>query len=910
MQSTWIWLTAAAMLTACNCNGDNNGDNNGGGDAGDDMAIADDGGGEADADMGMPEEMGGDVGDDMGMLPDGVSIPELQGEVTVRFDEHGVLHAECEVDTDCLAVQGYYHASHRFIQMDIQRRFARGRISGLIGNAALGIDVSMRTIMSTRDGQPLEEVLWESTSESTKEMVTAYTRGVNAWLQDYRLGRNDAQLSAEYDLELIESNEITDWDELDSVASGLILLESLSNRASSDLRRGDDYATLTEDQAFDLLGTMSATQVATMPASGETYDRVQTLTRWPDAAELRPAIERVRRSRSIVREAYEQLMETEAFMGIARDGRASNNWALSGSRTTSGNPILANDPHLDLQNPALWYLVNLDARTNGSGDLHIAGVSLPGLPGILLGHNEEIAWGGTVANLDLSDVYLEELTGDGSAVNFDGDTVDIIEVEHEFDVARSNPETRTLRFVPHHGPVLSYDAAAGEAISLRWAGHDARTDLDMFFGLMTASTVDEARTAIRNSTSTNQNWVVADSNGDIGWFPFNAVPERPWASLSVPPWLPLPGDGSAEWGDAIPNDELPQMVNPTNDFIATANTDPFGTGFDGDPTNEPYGYLYNYGEFGGFRMDAIVRRIEDAGDMHTPEISRDMQGDTFLVLRDWVRPPVQETLDSAADPLSAEAQAVWDEIAGWDGTCPSGIDGRDPMGPKAVEGAAASIGCTAFHYLLYALTEAAFADELSDARTDHDSLEALRTLVILLNEPSRLQGGEAYWDNTMTDGPPETRESIVTGAIETAASRLAEDFSSTPDDWRWGRVHTLLLFANVLNNAGFVQYNHGPFAAPGGAFAINVANPRNPSTDQGERDWGFSAGPSMRHVSEFTSDGIVSWWTLPGGQRHFRDSPLYDNLLDDWLAAEHFEMPFRAADVQAAAVETVTVVPR
>ena len=126
------------------------------------------------------------------------------------------------------------------------------------------------------------------------------------------------------------------------------------------------------------------------------------------------------------------------------------------------------------------------------------------------------------------------------------------------------------------------------------------------------------------------------------------------------------------------------------------------------------------------------------------------------------------------------------------------------------------------------------------------------------------------------------------------------------DDWRWGRVHTLLLFANVFNDAGFMQYNHGPFAAPGGYGAINVANARNPSSS----DWGFSSGPSMRHVSEFTAEGITSYWTLPGGQRHFRDSPHYDDLLEDWLAVRHFELPFAADAVEAAAVETVEIVGR
>lgn len=903
MRNAPIWLMTAALFAACNCNGD---DNNVADMAGTDMAQNDDGtpnNGTDMGDSGMPDE----GTPDMTVLPDGVSIPGLTGNVTASFDANGVLHVSCETSDDCFAVQGYFHAAHRFVSMDVQRRFLTGRLAGLIGNAALGIDLGSRALTSTRDGQPLEEAFWEGSSDETRQGISAYTRGVNAWLDDLEMGRNGAKLSEEYELQLIDQDApILEWTETDSIACGLLLLESLSNRSSAEIGLGMAYPQLTPDQAFDLLGTMSATQVATMPASGETYDRVQALIQWPDADQLRPALERLRPHQDLLADAYNKMLEVDKFWGNeGLDG--SNNWVLGGDVTASGMPILANDPHLGMQNPALWYMVEINA-SGGADELHIAGVSLPGMPGVLLGHNENISWGGTVVNMDLSDVYLEELTDDGGSVVFNGGTVEIIEIEHTFEVARGNPETHTLRFVPHHGPVLSYDPANNRAISLRWAANDARTDLDMFFGLFTATTVDEARTAIANSNSTNQNWIVADRNGDIGWFPFNAIHERPWASLALPPWLPLPGDGTAEWGERISVDDQPQMVNPTNGYIGTANTDPVGTGFDGDPTNDPYGYFYIYGEFGGFRQDAVIRRIVDGGTTHTAENSMDMQADSFLVLRDWVRPGVQAVIDNNPGTLSANASEFWSTIETWNGECPSGIDGRDPAGPKTADAtvAAASIGCSAFHHLLFELTRLTFADELAPTNYDHDSSYAVRSLVVLMNDSTRLQGGDIYWDNTTTDGPPETQDMIVLEAIEAATTKIRADLGTDTDDWRWGSVHTLLLFANLFDNAGFTQYNEGPYAAPGGMHAINVANPRNPS----DGNWGFSHAASMRHVSEFTADGIKSFWTLPGGQRHFRDSPFYDSLLDDWFAGNHFAMPFTPEEVTAAAMETVEVVPR
>lgn len=906
MRGAWIWLAAATMLAACNGDKNNSPANDMGGA---DIATSDTSNNGTDAaDMGQPDTS---RPPDMTTLPDGVFVPGLSGDVTVRFDAKGVLHLACTTAEDCFAVQGYYHAAHRFLSMDVQRRFTTGRLAGLIGNAALSIDVTTRALMSTRDGQPLEDAMWEAATDDTKRYLSAYTRGVNAWLDDLEAGRNGARLSDEYELPLIDQDApILRWREQDSLACGLLLLDRLSNSSGGDIARGTEYPLLSAPQAFDLLGTMSATQVATMPSSGETYDHVAPpgLRQFPDARRMQPALDRLKSRRSLLADAHAQLAALERFRGSTEGLNGSNNWVLSGAATSSGQPLLANDPHLGLQNPALWYLVQIDAR-GGADELHLAGVSLPGFPGILLGHNEHIAWGGTVVFMDLADVYVEELTPDGGSVVFNGNPVPMVEVEHSFEVARGNPVTRTLRFVPHHGPVLSYDEASGEALSIRWVGNDVTTDLEMFLGLFKATTVAEARTAIANSMSSNQNWIVADRDGNIGWFPFNAVPRRPWASLDLPPWLPLPGDGSAEWGPRWSIDDLPQMQNPANGYIGTANTDPVGTSFDGDPTNDPYGYLYSFGEVGGFRQDAVIRELVAGGNTHTVATMQAMQGSSFLVLRDWVRPHVQTVVESNAGALSSDATAFWDTIADWNGECPAGIDGRDPNGAKTADAAeaAASIGCAAFHFLLFELARATFADELNPTSVDYDSRYLTRSLVVLLNDPGRLQAGaDAYWDNVLTDGPPETQTSITLAAIEAASAKIRADVGPNPDDWRWGRVHTVTFFANLFNDAGFRQFDEGPYAAPGGLHAINVADPRSPSSD----DWGFRHGPSMRHVSEFTATGIRSYWSLPGGQRHFRDSPHYEDLVDDWLAVRYFEMPFEPDAVSAAAVETITVSPR
>lgn len=897
----WV-LVCALMLGACDCGGGNNGGPDAGSDVGSNNG-AEDAGVDSGSDLADP-----DTPPDMPEDPEGFFIEGLSAPVTARFDEWGVLHLECQTDADCAAAQGYFHAAHRFSQMDLQRRVATGRVATLVGNLALDFDESMRLLLSTREGTPLAEAMWEAADGDVKEMITAYTAGVNAWLADLDRSRNGAKLSDEYEFELIQTDVIPPWTETDSIAAALLLLERLSNQSSYDILRAEAAVNLTPDQAFDILGVMSATQVATVPASGETHPSTM-LQRFPDVGQLGLALERLRDSREILGKARERLEALYAFRGEHRRHNGSNNWVVAGSNTASGKPLLANDPHLDLSNPTLWYLVEIDSKTNGSGSYHMTGASFPGIPGILIGHNDSVAWGVTTAFLDLSDVYVEELNADGSAVMFNGQEVPILEIEVSFEVARSAPVTRTLRYVPHHGPIIAYDAAGGEAVSLRWTGNDARTDVNAFFRLGKATNVDEARAAIEQATSTNQNFVVADLSGDIAWYPYSALHERPWASLALPPWMPLPGDGTAEWGDPVAYADLPQMRNPAAGFIATANNDMTGATFDGDPTNEPYPYLQDSGEIAGFRIERIVEVLNQST-QHTAQSMQDLQYDTYIGFRDFILPAVRAVVEADPTALSADATTLWSTLDTWDGTCPTGLAGHEPDAAKSTDAAesAASIGCFAFHTLQVALAEAAFVDELGEADiTELEiGLEVLRTSAILLDDPTRLRGGESYWDDVSTPAV-ETKEEMIRKSLDDAFAALVEITGSpTPDDWRWGAHHVVLLPASLLSDAGVKKFNAGPFAAPGGSLSVNVANPESAFVN----DYEYIHAASMRQVAEVTDDGIVSYWALPGGQRHFRDSPHYLDLMDEWLEGDFFRMPFTPQEVEAAAVETIVITPR
>jgi penicillin amidase len=900
---TILLLAASLAMVACDPDDEpGNNQNNGNEDTGTSDTV--DGTDDVDNDAGETVE------------PMGFRIEGLSGPAEVSFDEQGVLHVDCQTNNDCYAVQGYFHAAHRFSQMDLKRRLATGRISSLLTISLPDItqlDATNRQLLTTRDGEPLEQAIYDNMDETTKSAIQAYTRGVNAWLDDVRNDRNGARLSPEYSFQAVKGDpaEFPDWTPTDSVAAGLTLLQSLTDFSSPELQAGNVIASVDPDIARDFFTGISISQTNTVSASGETYPSDASTGLRPLSPQLdyRKLHERLKGSQGALEDAHKKMQQVRDFHLSALDSMGSNNWVMGPDQTSTGEPILANDPHLPLTNPALWYMVELDSKTNGEGDLHVSGVSFSGVPSILLGHNENIAWGGTVVFYDLGDVYVEELSSDGEGVMFNGEKVEFVTKTFTIETANGQEEVEA-KYVPHHGPVLSIDEEEGTAVSFRWMVHDARTDLMMFEKLGRASNIEEARSAIELSQTTNQNWVVIDTDGNIGWFPYADVPSRSWDNMfETPYWLPLPGDGTAEWdANPIPQQDLPQMLNPTNNFVATANQDMSGALADGDPTNDGYTPLQTVFMAPGVRHARIVERIEADSGNHTVETNQSIQGDNYIWLAEELVPEMVNVLDQNADDLSAGAENVRATLNNWNYTCPTGLQGIDPESDPVSDSAVVSeaAGCSAFHVMFFTTLAMTFDDELEPSGFSTSSQLRSAPLYWLIKDPTKLRNGSAYWDDVSTDAETETQADIIVGAAEDTADTLEEKFSDNPDDWLWGRIHQAEL--NALLFSEFTpDFDHEPIAAPGGLLAVNVANPSPGEAGSGE--YTFGAGPSMRHVATVKDGQIESYWTLPGGQRNFTDSPYYDNLLEPWANVNHFKMPFTREEASSAAVEEITFEP-
>lgn len=880
-----LLIATSASFAACGDDDPDNPDASVGADTGltDGPIIPDSGR----VDGGAPPDAEAADGGDAATFPDAevppdITIPGLTSTVTVDYDEHGIAHIGCRTNDDCIAAQGYVHASHRFGQMDLRRRFVRGKLSEIFaltaGEAVLNIDIQSRLFIATRDGERLEERMLTSADADTRAAIAAYTRGVNAWVADFQATRNGARTTSDWP---VPAAFIKEWEELDTAACMLGLLEDLTNESNAEIEAGRLLAAIGPAEFFDLFGFIPASEALILPDTPE--------LRREDSS-LLGALENSRARLSAVR----ALLAATTFGDYQRSevtGLGSNNWIVSPSQTADQKTLLANDPHLALDNPPIWYVNSMDAT---EGDLHIAGVSFAGVPGVILGHNENIAWGATTTFYDMADVYVETTTRSGSAVIFNGNEVPLTARQTVIKRVGFADHVQTLYYVPHHGPVVSTDEVGQTAITIRWVGHEADTDLNFLTAMSRARNVTEAKAALRNLTATGQNFIVADVEGNIGWFPYSRVPNRPWRD-QYPPFLPLPGTGEAEWDGYYDYDDLPQAENPSEGYLATANGDMRGDLQDGDPTNQDM-YIQHF-VADGYRQQRILERLAGQEGQHTLETMQSIQADVHSSIGDDVVPPVL-MLAAMANTVNADGASVVAALSRWNRECPTGlsdvaVDSAPNADPVVTTEA---IGCMAFHALLGRLSRAIFDDEIEVAGLAGKHAR-ISTLVILLNRPGALLNGSAYWDDVVTPAV-ETEPEIVAAALNETGAYLTAEFGAV-DNWLWGRKHTLTLGSDFVDTI-----NIGPFANDGGYSTVDVGNPNSLFGD----DYAHSSGPSMRFACELDrTSGVDCTIELPGGQRTFSDSPFYSDLFQKWLVNEPYNVWFDQADVAANSEQQVPI---
>lgn len=836
------------------------------------------------------------------------------GRIDIARDELGIPHIYAGSVADGAFAIGYMHASDRLLQMDLFRHNVMGRLSEYFGAALADTDVAARSIMMTRDGKLVWDAIVDALEPDLLESLKAYSAGVNAVLAEMR--RGDRPMPPGYDNPLtgtLVPDDIPDWTPADTIAVARLQQQQLSETSGEDIARGELMQTLSPEMFADLARIQPADPTVILPEFYDSPDfQPQSFALPPGGGNMMTFVEAHKArlgglplSGVLARRARDDIFGWERLMPW--DIRGSNNWVLGPEHTESGFPMVFNDPHLFFAIPPLFYHSHMNTRYyggEGADTGSIAGISFPGIPTTLIGHNEYVAWGATVVGWDVSDVYIEQLNADGTAVMFNGEWVDLLEVPIEIAVSDGDPVSATVEIVPHHGPIQPGSKSGDRALSIRWTGQEVTQVGKANLLAMRAKNIDDWMSAMELFDVGAQNWNGADVNGNIGYAPFALVPRRKSVTGACNPTMPVDGTGPCEWEGFLSPGEIPHAKNRDKGYVVTANNDVTGTLQDNDPTNDRQ-YLHSSRAV-GFRAGRITERVEeliDAGGGITLKQMQTLQADTKSLEAERLVPFLLSAADAQADAV--QNLGLEDAIArleGWDFTMPSGVDAsyRKDGGPSDAE-IQASIAAAIYNAFYTEVISLTFADDLDPLGV---SLPGSRELLYLLENPTESATGLSLFDDAATDTVVETPDDIMLRALSAAVAFLEGKLGTDPNEWRWGKIHQIQI-QDLFGQFGFAQRTLGPFPRHGGNYTVDVANAGR--DDAG--DYIYRAGPQMRFFAVLDPDGIHSGSSLPGGQIDDPDGPHYDDLLQGWLRNETFDYYFTDAEVRDHVEELIVIEP-
>ncbi len=834
------------------------------------------------------------------------TLPGLSADVTVLRDGSGIPHLFGDSVDDLASAQGYVHAQERFFEMDLRRHITAGRLSELVGSAGVETDSVIRTM----GWRAVAEEELPTLAPATRRVLQAYADGVNTYLR----GRSPGEVSVEYTLLGLQHPlpDIEEWTPVDSLAWLKAMAWDLRGNYRDELARARLSGRISDKEIAEIYPAydpevhppiLSADEWS-LDGSTQSSAVPQALTSGA-ATGAQAAAVRSETTVPAARAAYaavQHALDAVPQLVGRGEGIGSNAWAVSGSRTSTGKPLLANDPHLAVGQPGIWIQNSLSCRTVSSAcPLDVSGFSFAGVPGVVIGHNANIAWGFTNLNPDVSDFYLERIIGD--TYLRDGEWEPVETREETIRVAGGDDRTITVRSTVH-GPVLSDvvpaladagsraptqqkgDESADYAVSLAWTGLMPGRTADAILGFDLATNFEEFREAAKSFEVPAQNLVYADTAGHIGYQAPGRVPVRRPAIPRTPPgYWPAPGwDSDYDWKGFVDFEDLPWTLDPEDGLIVTAN----------QQVTAGRSPFLTADWAAGWRSTRILQRLTEL-DTVSPQDMAAIQMDDKDLFADALVPALLGVPLRATD-TDAEQQDLLDFteqarslLRDWDRTTPAS---------DSDSAAAAAYFGSVWRNLL----ELLFDDELpADMKADGGARWRAAVQNLLADPESE------WWDNKLTPNVTEGKDEILRQALVEARLELTRKLGKDPSQWEWGKLHQLTLEHRVLGGEdvpGPVRWlvNEGPFEMPGGSAIVN-AN----AWDAAE-GYDVTAGPSMRMVVDLSDLDSSTWINQTGVSGHPTDSH-YADQVQDWVAGVQRPWPFTEAAVRGTGPDVMTLRP-
>jgi penicillin G amidase len=782
-------------------------------------------------------------------------VPQIKGKlhlqglhapVDVITDRYGVPHIYAENEDDLYFAQGYVHAQERLWQMEFNRRLGSGRLSELFGDVTLEVDRFCRRLGIHRAA--IDDV--EQLAEQSEYILEAYANGVNAYIE-----RNRRALSIEFKLlHFIPAP----WQTSDSLQWAKLMGWGESSNWETEIIRAR------------IVAKVGAECAAKLEAG---YDPGHPLI-------IPPGVE----YNGINLGMLEQYEAIKQVSGLGMMG-ASNSWVVDGSMTATGSPILCNDPHLGQAAPSIWYECHLI-----TGDMDVIGASFPGTPGIIIGHNEQIAWGLTNAISDIEDLYVEKFHPQNPhQYEFQGRWENAQIIREEINVkGRKSPVIEEVR-ITRHGPILTnmpaatHESASTLPLALRWTGLEHCNILTAVLKMNRASTCEEFRDALRDWDMPPQNIIYADREGNVGYVMAGAIPIR----AKGQGLLPSPGwTGEYEWTGFIPFDELPQTYNPAQHFIVTANN---------RVVNDEYPYYITNEWLNGYRAQRICDLLTSTAAVKKLTLAdmASIQADQYALPAVEIVPHLVNIATEA--PLELAAQSLlraWDYIL-----------------TPASAGAAIYATCLnkleriVFSAILEgdeSLVSSYLGTGLTPLFPINRYISRSRPLLIRL-----LNSRDDSWfaDTAMPDGP-RTWDAALSRAFHAAIEELRAKLGDDVARWTYGALHKMthvhvLGLVKPLNHV----FNRGPFPVGGDIDTVNMGatSPNHPEV--------VIAVPSYRQIVSLADMNTSLSGHTPGQSGHVA-SKHYDDFIKPWLKVQHHPMLFERRTIDTNSEGTLRLLPR
>ena len=802
-----------------------------------------------------------------------VKISGLIKPVNIYRDEFGIPNIYASSAHDLFLAQGYVHAQDRFWQMDFWRHIGSGTISEMLPSE-IKTDIFLRTL----GWRLIAEQEYQQLDPDSKSLLAAYAEGVNAYLNTHK----GTELSLEYGiLKLLNPNyKPSEWTPINTLTWAKSMAWDLGGNMGNEVDRAILLNSLSIDEVNELYPSYPGNHPVIVPIIGENIFFDGNLSN--NAIALTP--------NELLKNISEKISNITALLGSNGDEIGSNNWVVSGKLTNTGKPLLANDPHLGIQIPSIWYQLGLHCLPkNLECPYDVSGFSFAGVPGIVIGHNDRIAWGVTNVAPDVQDLFIEKINPENNnQYEYLGKWVDMKLRQEIIMVAGKDPVEITIRSTIH-GPIISdsygplkqevepsdtsFTDKAGinlpdkYAIALSWTALEPTSLFNAIWGFDKAQNWDEFRMAAKDFVVPAQNLVYADIDGNIGYQMPGNIPIR----KSGDGRLPVPGwSGEFDWSGYIPFEDLPYLFNPKIGFIATANNQV-------NPKDYPYIISKDFDY--GFRADRIVSLLASATNPIDIAYIKSIQRDNYDASAAILVPILLQT--NLDNPDLNQYRAL---LKDW--------DFQDEM-----NSAPAALYSTFWKYFL----TNTFGDDLP---VDMQPAGSSRWFEVTRNMATNISSH--WWDSSLTPEKIETRDDIFELSFSQAVEEIKFTLGKDPANWRWGDLHLAIFRNQTLGNSGIspieMLFNRGPFQTSGGASIINATG------------WNASKGfelislPSLRMIVDL-NDMQNSLTVHTTGQSGHAYNKNYIDMVDLWRNFQYYPMLWNEEDILTNSIGHLVLSP-